>query len=138
MRRVSLLLLIIVIAATGCAGPEIVSEPTSTPIPLVGPTRPPGHELIFSPTDLPEAEVGQPYQVTIAISENYTPVGDVFIESGALPSGLTLTFLENTDTAEITGTPEEAGTFEFVIGAWCMGTNVSGDTGRQAYTLVVR
>lgn len=139
MRRISLLLLLIIgITMTGCDTPKPEPEPTSTPTPLAWPTRPPGHRLTFSPTDLPEAEVGQPYQVTIVISDNYTPAGDIFIESGALPPGLTLTFLEGTDTAEISGIPEEAGTFEFVVGAWCMGTSVSGDSGEQAYALVVR
>jgi hypothetical protein len=137
MRRISLLLMLAVgMTMTSCAAPSPELEPTSTPIPW--PTRPPGHRLTFSPTELPEAEVGQSYQVTIVISDNHTPVGDVFLESGTLPPGLTLTFLESTDTAEISGTPEEAGTFEFVIGAWCFGTNVSGDTGEHAYTLVVR
>jgi hypothetical protein len=106
------------------------------PIPVLGPE--PEYDLTISPTELPEAEVGRPYQVAIVVSDNDTPVGDMFIESGTLPPGLTLTFPTATDTAEISGTPEEAGTFEFVVGAWCFGTNVSGDTGEQVYTLVVR
>ncbi|MBN1954092.1 MAG: hypothetical protein JW900_03475 [Anaerolineae bacterium] len=96
-----------------------------------------GPMLIFSPAELPPATVGQPYQVTIVVSENDTPVGDMFVEDGSLPPGLAFVFLEGADSAEISGTPTEAGTFEFTVGAWCFGTNVSGDTGQQLYTLVV-
>jgi hypothetical protein len=38
---------------------------------------------------------------------------------------------------EISGTPEELGTFEFVIWVTCKGTNFSGETGQQAYRLLV-
>lgn len=82
--------------------------------------------------------MGQPYQVTIIISDNDTPVDEIAIQSGTLPPGLTLNVLRNRDSAEISGTPEGAGTFEFVIAAWCFGTNVWGDRGEQPYTLVVK
>jgi hypothetical protein len=42
------------------------------------------------------------------------------------------------NVAEISGTPEEDGRFEFTVGAWCLGTNVSGQTGQQHYELLVR
>lgn len=96
-----------------------------------------GPDLIFTPTELPAAALEQPYRATIVVSENNTPVGDMYIESGTLPAGLTFTFLESTDSAEISGTPTETGVFEFTVGAWCYGTNVSGDQGQQHYTLVV-
>lgn len=96
-----------------------------------------GPELTFSPTKLPTAVKGEPYQVTITILDNDTPVGNVFIKEGDLPQGLTLDFSEGNDFAEIGGTPEERGTFKFVISAWCLGTNVTGDKGEQAYTLIV-
>ena len=107
-------------------------------LPIPDPRPEPEYDLTISPTELPEAEVGQPYQAEIVVSDNDTPVGDMFIESGTLPPGLTLIFPTAIDTAEISGTPEEAGTFEFVVGAWCFGTNVNGDSGEQSYTLVVR
>lgn len=91
----------------------------------------------FSPTALPEAVQGQPYEATITVSDNDTPAGDIFVESGTLPPGLTLTFIEGTDTAEIGGSPEAAGTYAFVVGTWCFGTNVSGETGSQGYSLIV-
>jgi hypothetical protein len=83
------------------------------------------------------AQRGQPYRVTIDVDDNDTPVANIWIKSGALPRGLTLSFREGDDAAEISGTPEETGTFAFVIGARCLGTNVNGETGEQAYTLVV-
>ena len=94
--------------------------------------------LVFSPAELIEAQVGESYSVTISISGNVTPVGDMYLESGALPAGLQLTFDETSRTAEISGTPTESGTYKFTVGAWCFGTNVSGQNGQRAYELVVR
>ncbi len=94
--------------------------------------------LAFSPAELPEAQVGRPYSATISVSGNVTPVGDMFVDTGALPPGLQLTFDETSRTAEISGTPTEAGTFKFAVGAWCFGTNVSGQTGEQEFELVVQ
>jgi len=34
--------------------------------------------------------------------------------------------------------PTETGTFKFTVGAWCLGTNVSGQTGQREYELVVK
>jgi hypothetical protein len=94
--------------------------------------------LVFSPAELPEAQVGQAYSATISVSGNVTPVGDMYVESGALPAGLQLTFDETSRTAEISGTPTESGTFKFTVGAWCFGTNVSGQTGGREYELAVK
>jgi hypothetical protein len=95
-------------------------------------------DLTFSPETLPEAVVGQPYQVEILVSDNNTPVGDMYIQDGALPPGLALEFIEHEDHAELTGIPEAAGVYTFTVGAWCYGTNVSGDRGEIAYELAVR
>ena len=94
--------------------------------------------LVFSPAELPEAQVGQPYSASISVSGNVTPVGDMFVDTGALPPGLLLDFDETSRTAELSGTPTEIGTFKFAVGAWCFGTNVSGQTGEHSYTLVVK
>jgi putative Ig domain-containing protein len=100
-----------------------------------GDRRPP---LVFSPAELPEAQVGQSYSATISVSGNVTPVGDLFVEAGTLPAGLELTFNQGSDRAEVSGTPTDAGTAKFTLGAWCFGTNVSGQTGQQDYELVVK
>ena len=94
--------------------------------------------LVFAPAELPEAQVGQSYSATISVSGNVTPVGDVFVDAGTLPAGLQLNFDEASRTAELSGAPTEAGTFKFTVGAWCLGTNVSGQTGQREYELVVK
>lgn len=94
--------------------------------------------LKFTPTKLPDAAVGQEYQATINVSGNRTPVGQISIDSGTLPSGLNLRFEKGTSAAVINGTPQEAGTFKLTIGAWCMGTNQAGQTGHQNYELSVK
>ncbi len=98
-------------------------------------TRPP---LTFSPDQLPAAQLGQPYSVTVTISGNVTPVGSMSIGDGTLPRGLVLHHTRSNSTAEISGIPEETGIFKFAVSAWCFGTNVSGQTGQQAYSLMVK
>lgn len=97
-------------------------------------TRPP---LDFSPHELPEAQVGQAYEATIAVSGNETPVFLIAVESGELPPGLTLQYEEDAGTAAVIGVPERAGEYEFTVYAACCGTNVSGQAGEQRYTLLV-
>jgi hypothetical protein len=94
--------------------------------------------LQFSPDSLPDAQVGQAYSVAITISGNETPVGQMSIAEGDLPAGLALQHEGGKSTATISGTPKEAGEFEFTLAAWCLGTNVSGQTGQRDYRLVVR
>ncbi len=98
-------------------------------------TRPP---LTFAPDALPDATLAVPYSAVITISGNETPVGNVSADSG-LPPGISLHWDENGDRnrAELTGTPTSAGTYQLTINAWCLGTNVSGQTGTRQYTLVV-
>jgi hypothetical protein len=97
-------------------------------------TRP---ALQFLPDKLPDARVGQPYKVDILIAKNVTPVDNYSISAGALPPGLELVVDTQLRTAKIAGTPNQAGTFEFTVSVWCLGTNVSGQTGDKQYTLVV-
>ncbi len=110
--------------ATSTPEPEPTFEPVTTP-------------LLIAPESLPEAHVGQPYEVTIQITQNVTPVGDLFIQSGELPAGLEFAFLNGEDAAHIVGIPEEPGVYEFTVYAWCYGTQVSGQTLMQKYQLVV-
>ncbi|MEP7359611.1 MAG: putative Ig domain-containing protein [Anaerolineales bacterium] len=95
-------------------------------------------DLVFSPAELPQAQVGRAYSVAITISENATPVGGMSVESGALPAGLELKFDETSRTAQISGTPTESGTFKFTASAWCFATNVSSQNGQKEYELVVK
>ena len=93
--------------------------------------------LEFTPAELQPAQVGQPYLAAISVERNETPVGDMWVSSGALPPGLELMFTDGTDTGEITGTPTATGTYTFSVEVWCFGTNVSGQTGSASYTLTV-
>jgi len=97
-----------------------------------------GAPLAFSPPELPEAQVGQPYEATITVSGNHTPVFLISVDSEELPPGLTLHYEDNASTAEIKGVPEKAGEFEFTVRAYCYGTNVSGQTGERRYRLLVK
>ena len=104
-----------------------------TPVPDNGETG----NLHFEPVQLPNAQISQEYAVTITITGGSTPVGDVFLEEGNLPAGLTLVQVTREDKAILSGTPTQAGTFQFTIGAWCLGTQFAGDQGSKKYTIVV-
>lgn len=97
-------------------------------------------ELMITPADLPEARAGVAYDMEILVSQNETPVYLMSISEGTLPRGLVFEFDEDAheDKARIYGTPEEAGTFTFKILVGCLGTNISGQTGEQEYTLIVK
>lgn len=99
-------------------------------------TRP---SLVFAPDTLPDAAVGVPYSAVITISGNLTPVFRISADL-ELPAGLALGYDPDVrgNRAELRGTPTVAGTYTLTISAWCLGTNVSGQTGSHAYTLLVR
>ncbi|MGB8215636.1 MAG: Ig domain-containing protein [Anaerolineales bacterium] len=93
--------------------------------------------LVFTPDQMPEARVGQPYHAEILISGNVTPVGNYSISAGALPPGLALVMDQQLRIGRISGTPTQPGTYSFTVNVWCYGTNISGQTGEKQYTLVV-
>ena len=94
--------------------------------------------LQFVPDQMPDAQMGIPYKVDVLISGNATPVGNYSISAGALPPGLELIMDEQLHTARISGTPTQAGSYQFTVSVWCYGTNVSGQTGDKKYMLVVK
>ena len=86
-----------------------------------------GSSLVFSPSQLPNAQVGQAYEVRIAVSGNSTPLDAISISAGQLPQGLAFTYRKRLDDfATISGTPLQVGQFKFTLSAACLGTNVSG------------
>ena len=97
----------------------------------------PRPSLEFLPDQVPAARVGQPYHVDILIARNVTPVGNYSISEGALPPGLDLVMDQAIRIGRISGTPTRAGTYQFTVSVWCLGTNVNGQTGDKQYTLVV-
>ena len=95
--------------------------------------------LRFSPTTLPDAQVGSPYAATITISQAETPLDNASVQDGALPAGLDVAVVQDqSHTIQISGTPTVAGTFSFTIHVQGLGTSVNGQTATQAYTLVVK
>ena len=104
---------------------------------VVGCTRP---ALQFSPTTLPDAQVGSPYAATITVSQAETFVALASVEDGLLPAGLKLELVHQpADTIQISGTPTVAGTSSFTIRVRCVGhPDFAGQTAAPRYTLVVR
>jgi len=96
--------------------------------------------LEFSPTTLPDGQVGTPYTATVTVLHAATPVGGVSpAEGSALPPGLDVNLGDEHDsTLHFVGTPTTAGTYTFTISVWCYGTNVAGQTATQPFTIVVK
>jgi hypothetical protein len=96
-------------------------------------------ELTFKPDQLPDAQTGEAYSVRLTVEDTHTPVGNFSTQEGQLPPGLELKQLEDVEnTAEISGTPSQAGTYHFVVYVWCYGTNSPGQTGEKEYTIIVK
>ncbi len=130
------LLLLLLISALACSlftgGPGGIQ--TEEPEPDFEPIT---DSLVIEPDSLPDAKIGEKYEVLIRITQNVTPVGDMFISSGTLPAGLELVFMEGEDSGVISGVPTEEGTYSFTLSAWCFGTQVSGQTLDKEFTIVV-
>ena len=101
-------------------------------------TRP---DIDILPEDLPKVIVGQPYRVELTAKNNETPISGFAIESGQLPSGLSIVFIRQESsfdyTATIEGTPKEVGEFTVTIAAWGYGTQCSATSGRRKYIIRV-
>ncbi len=93
--------------------------------------------LKIEPDVLPNAQAGVEYEVEIHVRDNVTPLNSVFISSGTLPAGLELIFADGEDSAKISGTPEETGTFTFTVFVACVGTMVGGQTLEKDFQIVV-
>ncbi len=128
------MLLLLAMVSFGCSAKTPIATPKQEASPTFESVTVP---LVIEPASLPEAQVGVPYEIEIHIIQNVTPVGDMFIEKGSLPAGLEFVFLEGEDTAKISGIPQETGTFNITIYAWCFGTMVSGQTLEKEYHIVV-
>jgi hypothetical protein len=88
----------------------------------------------FSPTKLENIKVSEYYKKDISFSGK-TPVCNAIIEEG-LPEGIELNFKAHKHLY-LEGTPKKAGKYEFTLSVACFGTNVNGDSGVKAYTLIV-
>ena len=78
------------------------------------------------------------YSAVITISGNQTPVFQISADI-ELPPGLALEYDPDVggNRAELSGRPTVPGTYALTITAWCLGTNVSGQTGSHVYRIVV-
>ncbi|WP_455430086.1 putative Ig domain-containing protein [Noviluteimonas caseinilytica] len=83
--------------------------------------------LAITPATLPAGTNGAPYTQAITATGG-TPTYAYTITSGALPSGLTLT-----SAGALSGTPTTSGSYTLTVGV----TDANGNSGTQAYTLVV-
>ncbi|GAB3385469.1 hypothetical protein GCM10027432_18220 [Lysobacter fragariae] len=82
--------------------------------------------ITLAPATLPDGAGGVAYSQSIAATGGTSPY-TFAIQSGALPTGLTLS------ASGVSGTPTAAGSFTFTIQA----TDANGFTGSQAYTVAV-
>ncbi len=99
--------------------------------------NPQSDELVFSPDELPEGQVGLPYKAVLTLSNQHTPAFQMDTGENSLPPGLTGSFDEDGQTYTISGTPTQAGTYPFKISALCYGTNTSGQRGEKEYEIVI-
>jgi len=98
----------------------------------------PRPDLEFDPTQLPPAQVGVKYDAKITVLGNVTPVFSMSVAPESLPEGLTLEYHANDNFATIIGIPTRAGMFKVTVEVSCLGTNVSGQTGKIEYTIEVK
>jgi hypothetical protein len=139
MKKITIPLIIVVLAIASLSCRFVTSaftKETSEPTPDYQ-FEPVYDELVFSPDELPEGQVGEDYSAVITLSGQRTPAFDMGAPEWDLPEGLTGTFDEAEQTYTIEGTPLEAGTFELTVSAVCYGTQVSGQTGEMEYTLII-
>lgn len=94
--------------------------------------------LKFNPADLPDAQIGLPYQVEINVENVETGVGQFSVITGKLPPGLSLDGTTGENMVKIIGTPTENGTFVFTLQAACYGTNLPGQVGDHQYQIIVQ
>lgn len=117
------LLICALIASIGCSGDKI---------PFV-----PSDPLMIMPDAMDNGFVGTDYSVTISVSQYSTPVGEVSINNGSLPPGLTISHNSHDDIATITGIPLTEGVYSFDISVWCYGTNSPGQTASKSYSIAI-
>ena len=98
-------------------------------------------DILISPDKLPVAIVNQPYQVAFSTAQNQTLIGDFYISSGKLPTGIEFVSVEELSgeyRATLEGIPSEIGDFPITMTAWSYGTQCPGQIGSQTYIITVK
>jgi hypothetical protein len=89
--------------------------------------------ITFSPSSLPNAQVGVGYNQPVTASGGTAPYSNYRINGGTLPAGLSM----SPTTGTISGTPTAGGSFTFNVLATDSTTGGGPYTGVTTYTLVV-
>jgi large repetitive protein len=105
--------------STGTGAPFSIAQ--SYTLTVAAPT------IAVSPPTLPNPAVGTPYSQTVTASGGIAPYSFV-VSAGSLPTGLTLS-----TGGVLSGTTNQAGTFNFTVTA----TDAHAQTGSRAYTVTI-
>ncbi len=133
--KLSILVMVLLVSTVSFAcspSPRMKETPTSDYIFTPSTTL-----LKIKPDSLPNAQADMVYEIEIRVSDNVTPVNNISISSGALPTGLELIFVDGEDGAKISGTPEQTGTFTFTVSISCFSTMVVGQSLEKDFQIVV-
>lgn len=85
--------------------------------------------IVISPESLPDGAEGIPYSNAAVTATGGPSPFTYAVTQGSLPSGLSLA----SDTGVISGTPDEAGYYDFTVTA----TDSLGNTGTKSYTITI-
>jgi len=134
-RVTAFVLLFLPILSFACS---LLKAPVATTTPEIILTfKPVTDPLVIEPASLPEAQAGVVYDIELHVTQNVTPVADMWIKDGSLPEGLEFVFLKGENAATISGIPQGTGIFSITIYVGCFGTMVSGQTLEKKYQIVV-
>ncbi len=98
------------------------------------------HSLKFPRATLPTGLTGAEYSAKLDLGSCDTRIVTAEVDSGELPSGVGLSFSHEAEAHNLVllqGVPRDAGTYKFVLGAWCKGREADSDEVRGRYVLKV-
>ncbi|WP_347900571.1 hypothetical protein [Pseudomonas purpurea] len=96
-------------------------------------------DIEIQPGNLPVANAGQPYYVRLEVPDTRSPVSGFYVDPAMpLPQGLELVYLEQTNQAQIQGTPTIPGVYNVSVYTSSYGTQCIGQSAQRTYKLNVR
>ena len=108
--------------------------------------NPSNYDLLFSPEQLPAADVGVAYEQRIAVFHNASPLSAATVIDGELPPGLSIVVVRNDLGAvadlRISGRATSSGNYNFTLFVTTTGTDVlqyhvAAQSGSHDYAIVV-